>query len=116
MRCHFESLKTPKGGPSWQGSHPVYGDAKVYWFVQRYTIKTVSYVEQCTVKAVSCEVGLVGQCAVKAVSCDVLLPSDSLADLEQCESIWNLSVGCECHKNSLLEGVGAAPVGGFMCP
>ena len=25
----------------------------------------------------------------QAVSCDVLLPSDSLADLEQCESIWN---------------------------
>ena len=81
--------------------------------MQRYTVKTVL----CrTVKAVSCEVGLVGQCAVKAVSWDVLLPSDSLADLEQCESIWNFSVGCECHKNPLLEGVGAAPVGGFTCP
>ena len=28
------------------------------------------------------------QCTVKAVSCDVLLTSDSLAELEQYESIW----------------------------
>lgn len=34
-RCHFESQKTPKGGPSWQESHPVYEDA------QRYTVKAV---------------------------------------------------------------------------
>ena len=40
-RCHFESQKTPKGGPSWQESHPVYEDAKV----QRYTVKAVSYVK-----------------------------------------------------------------------
>ena len=38
-----------------------------------------------TVKAVSCDTGH----TVKAVSCHVLLTSDSLANLEQCESIWN---------------------------
>ena len=43
----------------------------------------------------------------------VLLTSVSLADLGQCESIWNHVVGCECHKNPLLEGVGLVPVGGF---
>ena len=35
----------------------------------------------------SCDVDL--ELCLKAVSCDVLLTSDSLADLEQCESIWN---------------------------
>ena len=44
--------------------------------------------EQYSVKAVSCDVDLVVQYTVKAVSCDVLLTSDSLADLEQYESIW----------------------------
>ena len=39
--------------------------------MQRYTVKAVSYVEQCTVKAVSCDVGLVEQCTIKAVSCHV---------------------------------------------
>ena len=43
----------------------------------------------------------------------VLLTSVSLADLGQCESIWNHVVGCERHKNPLLEGVGLMPVGGF---
>ena len=66
-RCHFESQKTPKGGPSWQESHPVYEDAKV----QRYTVKAVSYVEEYTVKAVSCDGGLVEQYTIKAVSCHV---------------------------------------------
>ena len=46
--------------------------------------------EQCTIKPVSCIVGLVQQCTVKAVSCDVLLTSDSLVGLEQYESIWYL--------------------------
>ena len=41
----------------------------------------------------SCDVGLVEQCTVKAASCDVLLTSDSLADLEEYESIWNLVGG-----------------------
>ena len=45
--------------------------------MQRYTVKAVSYVEQCTVKAVSCDVGFVEHCAVKVVSCDVGL-------VEQC--------------------------------
>ena len=36
-----------------------------------------------------CDVDSVEQYNVKAVSCDVLLTFDSLADLEQCESIWN---------------------------
>ena len=44
--------------------------------------------EQCTVKAMSCDVDLVEWC-IKTVSYYVLLTSDSLADLEQCESIWN---------------------------
>ena len=48
----------------------------------------VDLIERCTVKAVSCDVDLIEEC-IKAVSCDVLLTSDSLADLEQCESIWN---------------------------
>ena len=43
----------------------------------------------------------------------VLLTSVSLADLGQCESIWNHVVGCEHHKNPLLDGVGLVPVGGF---
>ena len=54
-----------------------------------YTPKAVSYVKHCTVNAVSCDVGL-EQCTVKAVSCDILLTSDSLAVLEQYESIWYL--------------------------
>ena len=41
----------------------------------------------------SCDVHLVEQCTVKAVFCDMLLTSDSLADLEECESIWNLVGG-----------------------
>ena len=44
--------------------------------------------EQCTVKAMSCDVDLVERC-IQSVSYYVLLTSDSLADLEQCESIWN---------------------------
>ena len=48
----------------------------------------VGLAEHCAVNAESCNVGLVEQCTVKAVSCDVLLTSDSLADLEQYESIW----------------------------
>ena len=47
------------------------------------------YLEQRAVKAVSCDVDLIKPCTLKAVSCDVLLTSDSLADLEQCESIWD---------------------------
>ena len=43
----------------------------------------------------------------------VLLTSVSLADLGQCESIWNHMVGCERHKNPLFDGVGLVPVGGF---
>ena len=57
----------------------------------------IGLVEQCAVKAISCDICLVGLCTVQAVCCDVLLPSDSLADLKQCESIRNLWVGCECH-------------------
>lgn len=53
--------RLPKGGPSWQESHPVYEDAKV----QRYTV-AVSYVEEYTVKAVSCNGGLVEQHTIKA--------------------------------------------------
>ena len=87
--------------------------------MRRYTVKAVSYIDHCTVnamssladleqstvKSVSCDVDLVEQC-IKAVSYDMLLPSDSLADLEQCESIFNL----------FLEGVGPAPVGVFSGP
>ena len=39
-------------------------------------------------KAAFSDIDLVEQC-IKAVSYDVLLISDSLADLVQCESIWN---------------------------
>ena len=74
-----------------------------------YTLKAVSYIEHCTVnavssladleqstvKSVSCDVDLVKQC-IKAASYGMLLPSDSLADLEQCENIFN----------HFLEGVG----------
>ena len=44
-------------------------------------------------KCYVCDVGSIEQYSVKAVSCDVLLTSDSLADLEQHESIWNLVDG-----------------------
>ena len=65
--------------------------------VEQYTVKAVSYdvgLGQCTVKAMSCDVDLVEPC-IKSVSYYVLLTSDSLADLEQCESIWNLVGGLQ---------------------
>ena len=45
--------------------------------MQRYTVKAVSYDVD------------VEQCMVKVVSYDGPLTSDSLVNLEQCESIWN---------------------------
>ena len=60
--------------------------------IEQHTVKAVScdvdLIEPCTLKAVSCDVDLIEEC-IKPVSCDVLLTSDSLADLELCESIWN---------------------------
>ena len=70
--------------------------------IEQYTVKVVScYIglEQYTIKALSCDVGLVEQ-HIKAVSYDVLLTSDSLADLEQCESIWNLVGGLQMPQKS----------------
>ena len=72
VRCHFESVKTPKGGQAGKGHIQV-----MWMFVQRYTVKAVSYDVD------------VEQCMVKVVSYDGLLTSDSLVNLEQCESIWN---------------------------
>lgn len=46
----------------------------------------------CLQQARSCVLD-VEQCTVKAVFCDVLLTSDCIADLEQCECIWNLVGG-----------------------
>ena len=60
--------------------------------IEQRTVKAMScdvdLIEPCTLKAVSCDVDLIEEC-IKAVSCDVLVTSDSLADLEQCESICN---------------------------
>ena len=67
-------------------------------YIEHRTVNAVcslADLEQSTVKSVSCDIDLVEQC-IKAVSSDMLLPSDSLADLEQCESIFN----------PFLEGVG----------
>ena len=59
--------------------------------------------EQCTVKATSCDVDLLRQC-IKAVSHDMLLSSDSLADLEHVKAFAIMWVGCECQKvHSLKE-------------
>ena len=73
--------------------------------------------EQCIVKATSCDVDLLQQC-IKALSHDMLLSSDSLADLEHVKAFAILWVGCECHKVHSLEGwgVGPTPVGGFVGP
>ena len=54
----------------------------------------------------------------QADSRHVLITSDSHADLEQCESIWNFVEFCgwaveNPQKMPLLEGVGPVPVGGF---
>ena len=59
--------------------------------------------EQCTVKATSCDIDLLQQC-IEAVSHDVLLSSDSLADLEHVKAFTILWVGCECHKVHSLKG------------
>ena len=62
-------------------------------YLEQCTVKAAScdidLIEQRTVKAMSCDVDLIEPCTLKAVSCDVLVTSDSLADLEQCESICN---------------------------
>ena len=61
-------------------------------YLEQRAVKAVScdvdLIKPCTLKAVSYDVDLIEEC-IKAVSCDVLLTSDSLADLEQCESIWD---------------------------
>ena len=59
--------------------------------VEQYAVKAVSPVTFDVDSGLSCDVDL-EQC-LKAVSCDVLLTSDSLAYLDQYESICNLVGG-----------------------
>ena len=42
--------------------------------------------------------------------------SRSLADLEQLKDFGIMRMGCDCHKDPLLEGVGPVPVGDFAGP
>ena len=44
----------------------------------------------------------------------MLLTSDSLADEISVKAFGILWVGCECHKNHFLEGVGLEPICGIF--
>ena len=98
-RRRFESVKPSKlaGVPSGScGCKYELICAEVYFkavsYLENCPLKAVSYDTDCMVEAVSYDMDL-ERCAEKAVSCDVLLTSDSLADLEQCESTCNLVGG-----------------------
>ena len=74
------------------------------------------YLEQCTVKAASCDIDLIEQRTVKAMSCDVDLKQYIIKALSSVSSHFRnviMWVTCEQHKNPLLEGVGLMPVGAF---
>ena len=64
----------------------------------------------------SSDVDLVEQCTVKAVSCDVLLTSDSLANLEQYESIWYFVDRLRMPPKSPPRRGGPIAYGGFVGP
>lgn len=65
------------------------------------------------IKAVSYSVDLVEHCNLRAAFYDALLASDSFADLEQYERMWNLAGRLSMLRNPLLEGIGLVPVGCF---